>query len=103
MASRDKLDPALAKHFAWCFAPPGAVVDVAERLRWAREEQAAYGESAVSAELVEPLELEDTPERARSLCSDLAAAIAEAWAEARLDVSVAATKRILSRADRLGV
>jgi hypothetical protein len=103
MASRDKLDPALAKHFAWCFAPPGGVVDVAERLRWAREEQAAYGEPALTAELLEPLELEDTPGRARSLCGDLSAAVADAWAEARLDASVAATKRILSRADRLGV
>ena len=100
MASPDRLDTALAKHFAWCFAPPGVGVDVAERLRRAREDRASYGELDLPP-TVEPLDAERTAERARSLCADLAGAIAEVFALGDVEASFAATKRLLSRADRM--
>ncbi len=102
MVSPDRLHAALAKHFAWCFALPGSNVDVAERLRWAREEQAAYGETSVPLTLPEAFEAESAAPRGRSLCSELAALVAAAWALADVDASLAATKRLLSRADRIG-
>ncbi len=101
MVSYDRLHAGLAKHFAWCFAAPGAPVDVAERLRWAREEQAAYGESGLAIALTEPLDVEQTAARARSLCAELATAIKDAWALLDVEASVTAAKRLLSRADRL--
>src|SRR5271154_1368584 len=102
MVSSDRLHTALAKHFAWCFALPGSTVDVAERLRWAREEQAAYGEQSIPVTLPEAFETESTAPRGRSLCIELAALVAAAWALANVDASLAATKRLLSRADRIG-
>jgi hypothetical protein len=102
MVSCDRLDTALAKHFAWCFAAPGGTVDVAERLRWAREEQAAYGELALPSGPSASVEIEITAQRGRSLCSDLAVTVASAWALEDPEASLAATKRLLSRADRMG-
>lgn len=101
MASRDRLDTALARHFAWCFASSaGSRIDVAERLRRAREEMVSGGELGPAA-VAEPADLERTLERARSLCADLAATIADVWAFVDIEASFTATKRLLSRADRM--
>jgi len=102
MGSSDRLDTALAKYFAWCSVPPGGMVDVAERLRRAREDQAAYGEPSGLVSPAQPVDAELRAERAVSLCSDLAGAVADAWALIDVEASLVATRRLLSRADRLG-
>jgi hypothetical protein len=102
MARSDSLDASLAQHFAWCFALPGAAVDVGERLRWARDEPTEPREPPLAEGFAESQENEGTTARASSLCSGLAAAVADAWLIADAETSMAATKRLLARADRLG-
>jgi hypothetical protein len=114
MRRRDQLDATLASSFAWCFARPGAAIDhagIERRLR-----AAGAGRGAPRAAVVGPI-LRKTPlapsvvepgiepsrDRARAGCRALAQAIGEAWALADEDASARATKRLLLRADRLGV
>jgi len=103
MRNDDQLDAILAKHFAWSFVQPGDTAGLAERLRAAEEEGAERADAAVSP----PPDGLDTelraPERSRKACRLLALAVAEAWAIADDDASARAAKRLLTKADRLGI
>jgi hypothetical protein len=91
----DQLDPALAPQFAWCFARPDESVDVESRLR---------PQDVESTEMlpVFPQGFDSSVDRRGAACDQLAAAIAEAWELGDVEASAAATKRLLSRANRLG-
>jgi hypothetical protein len=104
----DLLDTRLAKHFGWCFAARGCTVDVREverRIALAHEERA---QQEVELDPISSIPSGDdepprTHDRSRSACRALAAAIAEAWEIREDEGSARATKRLLARADRLGV
>src|SRR5215472_14250894 len=114
MPRRDEIDPALAKHFAWSFVPPDKTAEVSsEQLRAARaveqpgdEGAAAEAEGdAPSVEVAQQDEraLAEMHARSRAACEPLAAGIADAWATTDPEKRLAAVKRLLSRANRLGV
>lgn len=131
MRIHDLLDAALAKHFAWSFAWPWETPSVEERLRAAASEaQEAAGDKPSSdsgarsgsgshgvakessshappqnalALPAEPRDAESRPSRARATCRAFAAAVDEAWMTADPEASLLATKRLVARADRLGV
>jgi hypothetical protein len=106
MARRDEIDANLAKHFAWTFALPhkNKTVEVDDKLRAAAE--AAAAEPAV-VHAPPPPEREETAEaiaeRSRAACKPLAEAVAEAWTMTAEPERLAALKRCLSRAHRLGI
>jgi hypothetical protein len=101
MARKDEIDPALAKHFAWSFVP-GHRPDLAA----AKVEEAVRAlDAARRADTGGPGQA-GSPEfetRARAACRPLAAAIAEAWACREEEARARLTKRLLVRAERLGV
>jgi hypothetical protein len=113
MPRRDEIDPALVKHFAWSFVPPDKTAEVSsETLRAARaaevDEAAAETPSDADAPEVEVAQqderaLAEMHARSRAACEPLAIGIADAWAIADADKRLAAAKRLLSRANRLGV
>ncbi|HLK35146.1 MAG TPA: hypothetical protein VKU41_00250 [Polyangiaceae bacterium] len=120
MRHGDELHGTLAKHFAWCFARTGADAVAATRLRAAQEsapirmrhapdEGPGSGEDLGDAEvdlpavLVNEVEVERSRDRARDACGPLAAGVRETWAEADEDAAARGTKRLLTRADRLGI
>jgi hypothetical protein len=105
MGRRDQLDAMLATRFAWCFAPAWTVFSLAEierRLRTADDERGPESD-ADAAIVADDYDLARAHERARNACRALSQAIAEAWAVADDDASARATKRLLARADRLGI
>ncbi len=124
MTRRDEIDANLAKHFAWTFVPPGDSSLILERLR-ALEAAASERSSGLDdpfvagapAEALEPGALRDpsapspvrrktrAPERgkAQAGCRALAVAIAQTWASTDEQACLRATRRLLGRADRLGV
>jgi hypothetical protein len=103
MRHGDRIDTSLAKHFAWTFVRPGDTTDLVERLRSADGE----GQERVAADSLPPLaneqEIERARERSRKACRPLALGVAEVWELADDEASARATKRLLNRADRLGV
>jgi hypothetical protein len=117
MHRHDEIDATLAKHFAWTFVKPGDSVQLSERLRAAEEAAATVpgdirddsrsegGERATAGE--EGPRSDDAPEpsraRARAACRALATAVTEAWDQADEQASFNAAKRLLARADRLGI
>jgi hypothetical protein len=131
MHRRDEIDATLAKHFAWTFVKPGDSALVLERLRAAeaaavertpdleglpaagpsgvagearaRTSSPAGGVAAADAPLRDDTVQERSAAKAHSACRALAGAIAEAWREADEPSRVQATKRLLVRADRLGI
>jgi len=102
MRQTDQLDSILAKHFAWSFVQPGDIADLAERLRAAEEEGAERPDVALPR-LPDEQETERALERSRKACRPLALAVAEAWSLEDDDASARAVKRLLTKADRLGV
>jgi|SRR5579884_1090653 len=105
MRGRDQIDATLAKYFAWAFARPSEVADVADvaaRLR-ASERPSAPVPADLPPPAIDERELERSREKARALCRPLAAAVDEAWALGAGEPGARATKRVLARADRLGV
>jgi hypothetical protein len=106
MRRSDQLDAILAKHFAWSFALPGDTANLAERLR-AAEEEGTERADATPPPLPDDRDSSETQaramERSRKACRPLALAVTEAWAIADDEASARAAKRLLTRADRLGV
>jgi hypothetical protein len=107
MRRRDQLDATLAKQFAWCFAPPGAPLALAEidrRLRVPEDERNPDSDADAAISIAaDDHDLARAHERARNACRALAQAVGEAWLTADDDASARATKRLLVKADRLGV
>jgi hypothetical protein len=106
MRRSDQLDATLAKQFAWCFVLPTAAVDshdVERRCVLSIELGPASEAGDVSIEGIDEPEGRPLRDRARALCKSLAQATAEAWSEVDDEASARATKRLLARADRLGV
>jgi hypothetical protein len=108
MHRRDEIDATLARHFAWTFVKPGDTAQLLERLRAAEEAAIARPQAAELAadDDSQPFgerATERSNVKAQARCRALAAAIAEAWALADGQASLHATKRLLARADRLGI
>ena len=127
MPRSDEIDATLAKHFAWTFArPQDSVAELLERLRVAEVAAVARasgfdraaavasggvagdtGASSGSGLVPGRPRIDSPPERSRAKaqagCRALAASIAEAWSHREEQACLQATKRLLSRADRLGV
>jgi hypothetical protein len=121
MRIHDLLDAALAKHFAWSFAWPWEIPSFEDRLRAAAarppdpsEEDTApdSGPKAPAADApaqnalalpAEPRAADARSNRARATCRAFALAVNGAWAVEDREASLLATKRLLARADRLGV
>jgi hypothetical protein len=103
MRHGDQLDAILAKHFAWSFVRPGVTADLAERLRAAEEEGAERGDETSPPPLDEYETELRALERSRQACRPLALAVAEAWAVTDDEASARAAKRLLTKAERLGV
>jgi hypothetical protein len=104
MQRHDQIDAARAKHFAWRFLRPGDSQRIAELLRAAEADEEAGAPAApdLPATLSEG-QLERSREKARVGCRALAVAVAEVWAIADREASVRPVKRLLARADRLGI
>ena len=130
MHRRDEIDATLAKHFAWTFVRPEDSAAVDERLRaveaaataraseregfatlsakgTARDSTAGSGSPGQVA-LADAPRCDDTVQersaaKAHSACRVLAEGVSQAWAESEPAACLRATKRLLSRADRLGV
>jgi hypothetical protein len=127
MQRRDEIDATLAKHFAWTFVPPGDTAQILERLRVVEAAAiarvsglepplagvvggvlTAHGHlSARATGSDHPLRDATLPDRsgakAQAGCRALAAAVAEAWGMSDAESGLRATKRLIARADRLGV
>src|ERR1019366_9114429 len=107
MQRHDQIDAARAKHFAWRFLRPGDNHAIAVLLRAA--EAGEEGTLHAAPELPAPLsegQLERSREKARLGCRALAVAVNEMWASWAVDddeASVRPVKRLLARADRLGI
>jgi hypothetical protein len=103
MNGPDRIDAALAKHFAWSFARSGVVPDLEQRLRAARDPAAAapLARDSVPAAPIDEGAAERTRERARRACAPLALAIESAWSTEDEGESARTTKRLLVRAERL--
>ena len=108
MPRRDEIDAILAKHFAWSFVPPEETAQVEDTLRAAeaqprpRPQPFPLAAEPATAERDEQA-LEEFRARSRAACQPLALAVAEAWAEADDEERFSAVKRLLARANRLGV
>jgi hypothetical protein len=106
MRRADLLDSKLAKRFAWCFAPSGATMDAREidrRVATSSDDASPESEAEPASFPPSDPKADRPPDRSRTACRSLAAAVAEAWALADDEASARATKRLLSKADRLGV
>ena len=104
MQRRDQIDATRAKHFAWIFLRPGDSAGIADLLRTtepgdARPVPAAPEIPAATSEA----QLERSREKARAACRALSLAVAEVWALGDDDAGARVVKRLLARADRLGV
>ena len=124
MTRRDEIDANLAKHFAWTFVPPGDSSLILERLRLveaaASERLSSLDDPSVGGGGAEAWDAgvprdpsapspgrrrAGAPERgkAQAGCRALAVAVAQTWASTDEQACLRATKRLLGRADRLGV
>jgi hypothetical protein len=102
---RDQIDPTRAKHFAWRFVQPGDNDRIAELLGAMEvdEQSAIRVDRPLLPVLASEAQLERAREKTRAACMALAVGVAEAWAIADEEGSARATKRLLGRADRLGI
>jgi hypothetical protein len=102
---RDQVDPTRAKHFAWSFVRPGDSEGVAKLLlaMGAADESALLRERPLLPAPSSDTRLERSRDKMRAACRALSLGVAEAWAAVEVEASVRATKRLLARADRLGV
>jgi hypothetical protein len=118
MHRRDEIDATLAKHFAWTFVKPGDAAQLLERLRAAEVavaqasglDPAPESHPAGPGATAEPPPRDEDPGQGPSSpgkghagCRALALSIAEAWGNADAQARLQAAKRLLVRADRLGV
>ena len=106
MQRRDQIDPTRAKHFAWMFVRPGDSAGIADLLRAVEaEREARPGRAAPAAARCRPPRRSSSA-RARRRARRVARC-RSAWPRrgrsADDDASARATKRLLARADRLGV
>jgi hypothetical protein len=99
---RDEIDMALAKHFAWSFVPVDRPELAAEKVEAAALE-AASSVDEPDEPAVDERGAEEFRAKARASCRPLAEAIAGAWACGDEEARVRLTKRLLVRAERLGV
>jgi hypothetical protein len=102
---RDQIDPTRARHFAWRFVLPGDNGRIAELLQ-AMEADDDGVHRADEPHLPAPssdAQLERSRERTRAACRALSLGVAEAWVILDEEESARATKRLLARADRIGV
>jgi hypothetical protein len=119
MHRHDEIDATLAKHFAWTFVKPGDSALLVERLQ-AVEAAALAGATGLgqatpatpdaiaagsSADVYPHNSAKDAEShsRAQAACNALAIAITKAWGARDEQARLAAVKRLLLRADRLGV
>ena len=106
MERSDRFDTRLGKHFAWCFVPPGGAVDARDLRRRLMAASPSEGEKAgvpaAPGRPIEPAPLLRSQDRPRTACRSLARSITEAYPLAE-EAGARATKRLLARADRLGV
>ncbi len=112
MPYRDEIDLTLAKYFAWIFVGPGEEPLVEARLKAAHDaaqqrERHARGRRDRSAPHLEALPDGATAEpfrsRALAACRALATEISSAWKCSGDEARLRAAKRLLARADRLGI
>jgi hypothetical protein len=105
MPRRDEIDALLARRFAWTFAPPGQIPEIGELLTDEASTAEAPPVAAPAVVHTEPDEeaIAEADARARSACEPIAFAVSEAWSLASTDERLAAVKRLLGRATRLGV
>jgi hypothetical protein len=107
MHRRDELDATLAKHFAWTFARPGEMAQLLERVQAAHESDAARVGVVVASSPPIAAERADAVDRSRAkgqaACKLLAAAVADVWGTSDEQARLQAVKRLLAKADRLGV
>jgi hypothetical protein len=116
MRRGDEIDATLAKRFAWTFVRPEDTAEIDDRLCGGEDGMSAATTGASQTEaspMSTPADGLVTPEGegavrrsredARGACRPLAVAIAEAWALSDAETSARATKRLLARADRLGI
>jgi hypothetical protein len=118
MHRHDEIDATLAKHFAWTFVKPGDSALLLERLQAAEAAALAspsgHGPVAAGGRNVrlsaaatdaQPDKTKDLAfhNKVQSTCNALAVAIAKAWGIDDEQGRLAAVKRLLLRADRLGV
>ena len=102
---RDQIDEVRAKHFAWTFVEPGDHVRIAELLHAmeADEVGARRAPHPLLPASASGTQLERSREKVRAACDALSRSIAETWAIPEEEASARATKRLLARAERLGV
>ncbi len=100
MARRDEIDLVLAKHFAWCFVPPDRADLAAEKVEAAAQEAS---EGVVTLEPADEAGAREFRNKSRDSCRPLAQAVAGAWACADEAVRTRLVKRLLVRAEKLGV
>jgi hypothetical protein len=101
---RDQIDPTRARHFAWSFVRPGDSDRIAELLQAMEADDGVP--LAVRQRLPAPssdAQLERSREKTRASCRALSLGVAEAWTMLVEDDCARATKRLLVRADRMGV
>ncbi|MGH7298620.1 MAG: hypothetical protein ACRELB_27010, partial [Polyangiaceae bacterium] len=103
--SDDAIDPLLAKRFAWRFAPPGETPDVGDLAEESSPSAAPPVEVALAPAHhgLDEEALAEQRARLRSACEPIAFAVAEAWALTSTEERLAAVKRLLARATRLGM
>lgn len=99
---RDEIDASLAKYFAWSFVPADRPELATEKVEAAAREAASTPEEP-DEPVVDERGAEEFRAKARSACRPLAEAIAGAWDCGDEEARVRLTKRLLVRAERLGV
>jgi len=114
----DEIDATLAKQFAWSFVLPEDTAQIDDRLRALEDAgfMAKDGSPPISDDepsMVLEGEVSDASgseagavrsrDAARDACRPLALVVAEAWHLTDDEASARATKRLLARADRLGI
>ncbi len=99
---RDEIDAKLAKHFAWSFVPADRPDLAVEKIEAAAREAASIPEEP-DEPVIDERGAEEFRAKARTACRPLAEAIAGAWDCGDAEAKVRLTKRLLVRAERLGV
>ena len=101
---QDEIDASLAKYFAWSFVPADRPELATAKVESATQAAAAPGGGQDDGEpAVDPAGAEEFRAKARAQCGPLAEAIAGAWLCREAEARARLTKRLLVRAERLGV
>jgi hypothetical protein len=103
MQRHDQIDSTRAKHFAWTFVLPGDTARIADLLRAAEaDDDPGTPREPDAPGAASDAEAGRSREKAHAACRALALAVAESWALVDDEASARVTKRLLSRAERLG-